>query len=139
MTTRRESILSYVKTQIDGVTAVSGRVYRSRVAALRREESPSIVIEPVNDTAVQDVLGFLTWTLQFRVAVVVRGDVPDQQGDSIVESIHALLMADRNMGGLAQDLLPQGTYFSMVEGDKPIGVIETLYNATYRTTETSLD
>lgn len=138
MTTQRENILAYVKTQLDGITAVGGRVYRSRVAALRREESPSIVIEPVNDVAQQTMVGYLTWALQFRVAVIVRGDVPDQQADPIVEELYGLLMADRNMGGLAQDLLPQGTYFSMVEGDQPIGIIETLFNATYRTTETSL-
>ena len=138
MTSKREQILAYVATQLGGVTGVGGRVYRSRQAAIRKEESPSIIIEPINDQAVQTVVGALTWSLQFRVAVVAHGDIPDQIADPVVSELYGLLMDDRNMGGSALDLLPRGTYFSMMDGDQSIGIIETVFEVTYRTQETTL-
>ena len=134
MTTRRESILAKIKTTLAGTTGVGTRIWRSRVQALARQESPAIVIEPINDSAEQNTsLPKLDWSLTVRVAVIVRGDVPDQQADATVESLHSKLMADLTLGSLAYDVQPIGVSFDLVEADQPAGVISCDYLVRYRT------
>ena len=139
MTTRRETILAAVRTALTGTTGVSTRIYRSRVEPMARAESPAIVVEPVSDTAEQNTsLPTLDWSLTVRVAVIVRGAIPDQIADPIVESLHAKLMADLTLGGYAIDIQPQGVNFEMVEADQPAGVISCDYLIRYRTSVTNL-
>jgi len=139
MTTKRESILAAIATTLAGTTGVSTRIYRSRVEALARQESPAIVIEPINDTAQQNTsLPTLDWSLTVRVAVIVRGNIPDQQADPIIESLHSKLMADLTLGGYAIDIQPQGVGFEMVDADQPAGVISCDYLVQYRTSVSNL-
>ena len=139
MTTKREQVLTAIRTALTGTTGVSTRIYRSRVEPLARGESPAIVVEPVNDTAQQNTsLPTLDWSLTVRVAVIVRGAIPDQLADPIVESLHAKLMADLTLGGVAIDVQPQGVNFEMVEADQPAGVISCDYLIRYRTSVTNL-
>ena len=134
MTTKRESILAAIRTALTGTTGVSTRIYRSRVEPLTRGESPAIVVEPVSDTAEQNTaLPTLDWSLTVRVAVIVRGDVPDQVADPIVQSLHAKVMADLTLGGYAYDVQPLGVSFDVVEADQPSGVMSCDYAVKYRT------
>ena len=134
MTTRRESILARIRTTLTGTSNVGTRIWRSRVQALARQESPAIIIEPVSDTPEQNTsLPTLDWSLVVRVSVVVRGDVPDQQADATVESLHSKLMADLTLGSLAYDVQPIGVSFDLVEADQPAGVISCDYLVRYRT------
>lgn len=139
MTTKRESILAAIKTTLAGTTGVGTRIWRSRVQALARQESPAIVIEPISDSAEQNTsLPTLDWSLTVRVAVIVRGDVPDQQADATVESLHSKLMADLTLGGYAIDVQPQSVDFELVEADQPAGVISCIYLVRYRTSVSNL-
>jgi hypothetical protein len=139
MTTRRETILAAVRTALTNTTGVSTRIYRSRVEPMARAESPAIVVEPVSDTAEQNTsLPTLDWSLTVRVAVIVRGAIPDQVADPIIESLHSKLMADLTLGGYAIDIQPQGVNFEMVEADQPAGVISCDYLIRYRTSVTNL-
>lgn len=136
MTTRREAILSQIATQLASVSGVSGRVYRSRVEPLARGESPAIVVEPRQDQAQQTVIPRIDWTLGVSVSVIVRAPVPDQAADSIVASLHALMMQDQTLGGISQSVDPQGVSFEMVEADQPAGVITCDYSVRYQTSLT---
>ena len=139
MTTKREQVLSAIRTALTGTTGVGTRIYRSRVAPLARQESPAIVIEPVSDTAEQNTsLPTLDWSLTVRVAVIVRGMVPDQLADPIVADAHSKIMADLTLGGYAIDVQPQSVSFDLVEADQPAGVIALDYLVRYRTSVTNL-
>ena len=139
MATKRETILAAIRTALTGTTGVSTRIYRSRVEPLARGESPAIVVEPVSDTAEQNTsLPTLDWSLTVRVAVIVRGDIPDQVADPIVESLHSKIMADLTLGGYAIDVQPQSVNFEMVEADQPAGVIACDYLVRYRTSVVNL-
>ena len=139
MTTKRETILAAIRTALTGTTGVSTRIYRSRVEPLARGESPAIVVEPVSDTAEQNTsLPTLDWSLTVRVAVIVRGDVPDQVADPIVESLHAKVMADLTLGGVAMDIRPVSVNFDLIEADQPAGVISCDYLIRYRTANANL-
>ena len=134
MTTRRENIIASIRTALNGTTGVSTRIYRSRVEPITRGESPAIVVEPISDQAVMSNSHCKTdWTLTVRIAVIVRGAIPDQQADAIVESLHAKIMADQTIGGYAMAIEPRGVQFDMVEADQPAGVIACDYEVRYRT------
>jgi len=139
MTTRRETILVAITSALAGTTGVSTRIYRSRVEPLSRGESPALVVEPIGDTAEQNTsLPTLDWSLTVRIAVIVRGAIPDQLADPIVESLHSKVMADLTLGGVAMDIRPQGVNFEMVEADQPAGVISCDYLIRYRTANANL-
>lgn len=139
MATRRETILAAVRTALTSTTGVGTRIYRSRVEPMARNESPAIVIEPVSDQAEQNTsLPTLDWSLTVRVAVIVRGNIPDQQADPIVEDMHSKLMADLTLGGVAMDVRPVSVNFEMVEADQPAGVISCDYLIRYRTANANL-
>ena len=139
MTTKREQVLAAIATTLAGTTGVGTRIYRSRVEPLARQESPAIVIEPVSDTAEQNTsLPTLDWSLVVRVAVIVRGMVPDQLADPIVADAHSKIMADLTLGGYAIDVQPQSVSFDLVEADQPAGVIALDYLVRYRTSVTNL-
>jgi len=134
VTTKRETILAAIRTALIGTTGVSTRIYRSRVEPLARGELPAIVVEPATDTAEQNTsLPTLDWTLTVRISVIVRGNVPDQLADPIVESLHAKVMADLTLGGHAYDVQPLAVSFDIVEADQPSGVISCDYAVKYRT------
>ena len=138
MASKRELILARMVTALAGTAGVGSRIYRSRVTPLARGESPAIVVEPVSDQADQDTLGTLMWTMQVRVAVIVRGDVPDQLADPVLVDIHAKLMSDATLKGYAIDLLPATVAFEMIEADQTAGVVSAEYAVKYRTTLNSL-
>ena len=139
MSTRRETILAAIRTALTGTTGVASRIYRSRVEPLTRGESPALVIEPISDSAEQlTSLPRLDWSLTVRIAVIVRGNIPDQVADATIESLHSKLMADLTLGGYAIDIQPQGVNFEMVEADQPAGVISCDYLVRYRTSVANL-
>ncbi len=139
MTTRRENILATLRTTLTGTTGVSTRIYRSRVEPISRGESPAIVLEPVSDQALTDISFCKTdWSLTVRVSVIVRGAIPDQQADPIIESLHSKLLADLTVGGYAMSIEPQSVQFDMLEADQPSGVISCDYLIRYRTSTTNL-
>jgi hypothetical protein len=139
MTTKRESILTAIAAALVGTTGVSTRIYRSRVEPITRGESPAIVIEPISDSAQQNTaLPTLDWSLVVRVAVIVRGNIPDQLADPTIESLHAKMMADLTLGGYAIDVQPQSVNFELVEADQPAGVIACDFLVRYRTNVANL-
>jgi hypothetical protein len=140
MTTKRETILTAIRTALTGTTGVSTRIYRSRVEPLTRQESPAIVVEPISDSAEQNTaLPTLDWSLTVRVAIIVRGDIPDQVADPIVQSAHAKIMADLSLGGYAIDVQPISVTFDLQEADQPAGVISMDYLVRYRTAVANLE
>jgi len=139
MTTKRETILAAVRTALTGTNGVSTRIYRSRVEPVSRAESPAIVVEPLSDTAAQNTaLPTLDWSMIVRITVIVRGAVPDQLADPIIESLHSKVMADLTLGGYAIDVQPIGVTFNFTEADGAAGEIQCDYRVMYRTSVTNL-
>ena len=137
MTTKTENILAAVKTALAGTTGVGTKIYRSRVVPLTRNETPALVIEPINNTCEQNTgLSHLDWNLQLRVLIIVRGSTtvsPDQAGDPTLESLHAKMLVTSNLGGLAIDVQPIGHDYVFEDGDMPTAVISTNWLIKYRT------
>jgi hypothetical protein len=139
MTTKRERILRTIQDKLALTYGVDGRVYRSRVTAVQRAESPAIVIEAISDTPAQNTsLPTLDWRMRVRVSVIVRGDMPDELADPIIENMHSRMVADLTLGGYAIDVQPDEVTFNMFDSDQPAGVIFNDYIIQYRTSVASL-
>ena len=140
MTTKREDILAAIATSLAGVSGVSGRVYRSRQEAFSRQESPSIIIEPMSDRSSPSTVSVarIDWTLAVAITVFARGLVPDQVADPVVQAIHAALMVDRSIGGLAMDLWPLAFEPRLDKGDLQTVWAVCSYQVRYRTAVTTL-
>lgn len=137
--TKREQILAAIRTTLTDTVGVGTRIYRSRVEPLARQESPAIIVEPIEDVCTQNTsLPTLDWSMTVRVAVVVRANIPDQAADPAVESLHSKLMADLSLSGLAIDIQPIKVEFQTVEADVPAGVVMCDYRVQYRTSVTNL-
>ncbi len=140
MATKREQILAAIKTNLANTTGVGTRIYRSRVEALTRSETPALILEPISDTP-QDTQSFndkVTWEFKIRISVVARGSVPDNVADPTIESLHTKVMTDPSVGGLALDVRPSTTSFELLEADEPAGVISCEFDIEYRTSYNSL-
>ena len=131
---KREQILARIVTALAGTAGVGSRIYRSRVEPLARGESPAIIVEPISDACEQDTLNTLMWTMQVRVATIVRGNVPDQLADPALIDIHSKLMTDTTLGGYVIDILPTTVSFENIEADQPTGVVSAEFAVKYRTT-----
>lgn len=140
MTTKRERILAAIKTNLAGTVGVGTRIFRSRVEAFTRSETPAIVIEPISDTP-QDTQNFndkVTYELKIRVSVIVRGSTPDSIADPTIESLHTKILNDPTLGGIAFDIRPSTTSFEILEADEVAGVISCEFDIEYRTSYNSL-
>ncbi len=134
MASKNEQILAALASAVSGTTNVGTRIWRSRVEAMGRNETPALVIEPVQINYAQNTsLPTLDATMRVRLTVVVRGTVPDQLADATVVSMHSKVMADLTLGGVAIDVQPVQTLFNLIEADQPAGLVSCEYDIKYRT------
>ena len=140
MTTKRETILAQLKTQLANTTGVGNRIYRSRVTPVDRSEGKVLIIEPISDSCEVQANRF-RWTLNVRLSVIARGSASetlDQSADPTVESIHSKISTDVTLGGNAIDMTPRNVSFDLIDGDQPSGVVSYEYIIIYQTSTTDL-
>jgi hypothetical protein len=134
MSSRRETILAAAKAALTSVTGVTdASVYRDRVAALTRADSPAIIVEAVSDTADNPNTYRLEWTLLFSISVIFRDSVPDQAADDTITSVHSKIMGNSTLNNLCANLLPTAVSWQFIEADKTVGIVVMQYKAQYQT------
>ena len=139
MTSRREHIIATIAATVATVPGASH--YRSRAEAFTRAEAPATVTAPSRDTpAVPRVSTcYMDWTLVIQVAVNTRGAVPDRLADPLLVAIHAALMADRSVAGLATDIRPGQVDWQIEKADMTSGWITQDWIINYRTGVASIE
>jgi hypothetical protein len=142
----REQILNRIATvTLPGTVQVGSRIYRSRAQAYSRSEAPAITVSPGEDNPVNAPrttgasLGRLDQALPVLIEVYVRGDVPDQLADPIGVDVHARMMTDRTMGGLAHDVQPDGWAPQYEPADATAGWIGQRFLVRYRTKDDAIN
>ena len=142
----REQILTYIETNVlPGTVQVGSRIYRSRAQAYGRSEAPAISISPGEDNpanaprSIGASLGRLDQVLPVLIEIYVRGNVPDQLADPIGVDVHARMMADRALGGLAQDVQPDGWRPEYEQADATAGWIGHKFLVRYRTRDNAIN
>jgi hypothetical protein len=137
--TKRELILDVIKAKLVNLPGVAaGSIYRSRVAAFQRAQVPAVSVEWASDIPTSEVVSKLDWTLLVRIYVIVRGAVPDEVADPIVEDIHRKVMSDLGLGGLSMDIQPASVQNEINEADLNLCIVTMDFRVTYRTAEGDL-
>jgi len=140
MTSKRETILAAMATALAGTAGVGTRIWRSRAAAISRNESPALVIEPDKDNPIDpegtEGLSFpyLDRHLFVRIVVITRGPIPDQLADPILADVHQRLMTDASLAGLTISVYPGPVDWEQADGDGTAGVAICSWLVRYRTT-----
>jgi hypothetical protein len=114
---KREQIIAAVAALVATVPGASH--WRSRSEAIIRAEAPATVTAPARNAPSDPQVSTcrIDNTLIIQVAVNTRGAIPDQLADPILAAIHAALMADRTIGGLALKITPGQTDWQLEKGD----------------------
>lgn len=132
MTTRREQILQAIVAVLDGTTDVGSNIYRSRMEALTRAEAPALIVSWESEEPTEDVTGQMEKRLTVQVGVYTRGNEPDTLADPIVDSVHAQIMGEPTLGGLAMDISEGGTTVEYDEADQTAAIVNMRFVVWYR-------
>jgi len=127
---KRETILARVATALSGVSAT---VCRSRVDALARSEFPVVIIEPVNESADRQNIARIEWTLNFKVTIAIRHDIPDSNSDTLINSVYNAIMSDNTLLDMCTNPDPQSFDWDFQEADVPLGIITMQFAAGHQT------
>jgi hypothetical protein len=130
---KREQILSAIVAQLAGTTGVGTRIFRSREDALASTEAPSIIVMPDGEDILSDgVIGPIDKHLAVKISVYARGVQPDSAADPVVESAYTKIMADPSIGGLAIDVIENGTVWEFDQADHLAVMVGTRFLVWYR-------
>lgn len=138
MTTRRELIVQAVVSALAGTANVGTRIYRSREEVLERNEAPALIVSTESEDPAEDVSGITEKRLTVSVGVYVRGAVPDQLADPVVESVHSKMMTEPTLGGLAMDISEGGTTWEIDEADQTAAIVNMRFVVWYRHSRANL-
>jgi hypothetical protein len=136
MTSKREDIVSYIATTLTSTAGISSRCYRGRPSAVRREEMPCITVDEISETGSYTTVSKMLWSLQVRVTILNYGDTPVTSTDSIYVDMYKRMMADRQLGFRAFDVVPSSISFQFSEGDNPTLAQQCIFTISYRTSAT---
>jgi hypothetical protein len=134
---RREQIMEAIRAKLATLSGIT--VYRSRLTALSRAESPAIVLRWEKDDVVKRNNDLSEHELVVVADVIARGAVPDSIADPYCVSTHAKIMEDENVGG-ALSLRHLGDVCEMPQDtDLDAVVIPMRYLISYRTIANTLN
>jgi hypothetical protein len=135
-----EAIIAHLQAMLRDKTTAEGRVYRSREAALQRDETPAIMIgEPEDefvrrmdeDTDIND--------LQVEIKLAVRGERYGRQAEVLATKVHALIASDPVIRGLRVfDARKVSAQWEAEDADRVQGVLAVRYRFRYLTRAASL-
>lgn len=133
------TIRKQILTQLAVVCATcADGVYRSREAAIGRTEGTALVIRPGEETGTNIANGLRQREFAVDLEVIVRGLVPDDIADPVVDALHDAIMADPTLGGLAAKVIEDATVWDFEEADLTAGSVKVRYIVRYLTPTSSL-
>lgn len=148
MPSKAEQICARIAAVLSGTTAAGARVFRDREDAFSREESPSILVECIDEDT--ESLGggsgpFIPLavtdrdTLRVAVTIVVRGASWQQVADGVRIQAHALLVADAALLGLTGGIRRDRCEWRAASTDLPFGYAAQIYAFRYASRSHALD
>lgn len=138
MASIRKQIMDGIESALATTPGVLG-VYRSRVIAFQREESPCVYIRALGETPLPLVHPFTNKDFSFEVGVIVRAAAVDVATDDIGVEVHNRILSEPTIGGLALDTIEEGTVFEEEDADGGASVLRMRFKALYRHYTETLD
>lgn len=141
MASRVEAIMQALVTAltVPAMTSVpAASVFRDLDSAIS-SGFPAIVIEEGNEPAPGlGVISRAARELEFRLSVLIKGSAPYSLADAPLIEAYNRVMADRTLGGKAQEIVEGETTRERAVLEKPVAVVTKTFMVRYRTAETSL-
>lgn len=139
MATRREQILQALKARLGALSGlgITG-VHRSRADPFQPDEAPALNLVPDLDEPAENTIGMIDSTLSVEVHVFHRGQEPDALADPIVQAVHAALMTEPTLGGLAIDIAEGSTGWEFDSSDRTSLLVRLKFTVMYRHPRSSL-
>ncbi len=134
----RETLMAAIGALL--ATVPDAVFFRSREAAFARSEGTAILLQPEEEQVIKQTQNppLVVRRLTIIIAVLTRGDVPDQIADSYIGQITALLVSDPTLGGKCAQIIEQSTRWSFNEADLTAGMAEIRFNIIYQTLASNL-
>ena len=132
MPSKRELILQQVKSILQAVPGINGRVYRCEGEAIDRDNHPCILLKWSSEQEDPVTVLMSERTLFIEIEIMVRGDEPDRLADPIACDVHSLLMADHSLNGLALDTIFGDARFEVEGADQTAGKLTHEYKVKFR-------
>jgi hypothetical protein len=132
----REKIMQALITTLSPVAKDMGaKIFRSPVFAILREQTPAIVVFPVEEvTGAQNTQTLRKLTVRVvALAREVDGTNAEIVADQLIVAVNAALMANNNMGGLCTKIREIGTEWDIEDADARAAAIPVKYEFEYRT------
>lgn len=142
MASKEEQVIARVTAVLTSAATGALAVYRDRNDALTREETPVLLIEPVDEDSRSlgtgpDVDEDL---LRFQVCVCVRSDNWQTVADAVRVAAHAALVADATLLALlGNGLRRDRAEWRSADADVPFGYCNQIYQCKYLTRNQGLD
>lgn len=140
MASKREGVILAFIAALAGTVQVGARIFRSRNAALTRDQAPALVVRWDTDQFTGAwVADKQERMLSIMLDVYTRGAEPDALADPILVDAHAKIMADATLRSLVLDVFSNDATFQGEAADKDAGFTTQQYVLKYRHTGTALD
>jgi hypothetical protein len=127
------AVVAIVRSAAEGLGAT---VHRSPSVAVTREQCPALVVFPESETVTERANDRVTRELTVRIVALARAIpplMPEMEADELLTVVHAALMADGTLGGLALGIHEQECEWEVEDADAVAAAIPARYRITYRT------
>lgn len=131
MASIRERILAKVVTVIEAAVPTVA-VVRSPMEPLARGCAMAVVVDWLGEQYTSIIYDRHEVEHALRIYVVARDAAAEQAADDLLVTVHAALMADRTMGGLALDTLIVSATKQRDDLDQAVCAIGHEYKIIYR-------
>ena len=139
MTTTALMVANRVTDILKGQTTAQDRVFLDFVAALDRDESPSIVVEQESDNSESFAENMDKSELKFKVVLVTRSHDWQTDLDPVRERVHQLIIGDVELNRLLKGLRRTSMVANAANADVPFGSIEQQYRGLYISSNNQLN
>lgn len=137
--TKREQIMQALKARLAAISGLGiTRVDRSRADKYSGTEAPALNLMPDSEDPAENTIGQIDARLAVEVQVYQRGVEADRLADPIVEAVHAALMGEPTLGGLAIDMSEAGTSWDFDETDRTALLVRMRFVVWHRHNRTAL-
>lgn len=141
--TRAESIAHAIfalMTEPPMSSVPAADVYNDLIYALDLGVSWGLVVELGDEPPpLQDNISTYERTVEVNISAIRKGRAPYTLADPMISEVHARLLADRLLGGLAMNITDGPTQRRRDSLEKLVGVVTKTYRVVYRTGADSLE
>ncbi len=133
----REQILLAVLAAVrPPAESLGATLHRSPTVAISREQCPALIVFPESEAITERANDRVTRELTVRLVALARAVPPidpETEADALLTAVHAALMADGNLGGLALGIREMECEWEVEDADALAAAIPARYRITYRT------